>query len=90
MVEATGFEPVTSCMPCKRSPGLSYAPTRAKIQADLGEPASISQRLTWPRTRKYIPWARPCQDNIGVIATSPRGNSRTPHINYITFLNKAL
>ena len=33
MVEATGIEPVTSCMPCKRSPGLSYAPTnRAKFR----------------------------------------------------------
>ncbi len=26
MVEVRGFEPLTSCMPCKRSSQLSYTP----------------------------------------------------------------
>jgi hypothetical protein len=29
MVGATGFEPATSCTPCKRATELRYAPTRA-------------------------------------------------------------
>ena len=64
MVEATGFEPVTSCMPCKRSPGLSYAPTRAKNPAVLvrpGRPCPATDRSE-PRQNTQSP--RLCQGNI--------------------------
>ncbi len=41
MVELTGLEPVTSCMPCKRSSKLSYSPrfSRSIYQADWSSEA---------------------------------------------------
>ena len=39
MVEAAGIEPATSCMPCKRSPGLSYAPTNRADDRHFPGPA---------------------------------------------------
>ena len=54
MVEATGFEPVTSCMPCKRSPGLSYAPTKGKTVTELfGHPGNVREPFKPEGQKEY-------------------------------------
>ena len=42
VVEVDGFEPTTSCMPCKRSSQLSYTPISATEEAPVFVGANIN------------------------------------------------
>ena len=69
-VEDTGFEPVTSCMPCKRSSQLSYTPIEcsAFLQPLLKRTAKIVSSLLPTK-----PWPN--------IAPTPSKSLRTGHKN---------
>ena len=79
MVEATGFEPVTSCMPCKRSPGLSYAPTiRADGQAEFFEYRGDFSHLSNSKDGKNIAKAHCCQEHTLAPKANGHGSAVDP------------
>ena len=65
-VELGGFEPPTSCMPCKRSSQLSYSPVRRATVAGAGRGAGP------PSVRSGACTSRPAAGTTGAMAIETR------------------